>query len=87
MQKVFRGGKCFELAGANAPYALRLLTPLWDAIKKRIVELTYRTDPKDKEKSLKQKLLLSQSWKSDNFMGSNREKSNIAIVILENVTV
>jgi hypothetical protein len=28
-------------------------------------------------------LLLSKSWKSNNFMGSNREKSNIAIAILE----
>ena len=27
--------------------------------------------------------LLSQSWKSDNYIGSNREISNIAIVILE----
>ena len=27
--------------------------------------------------------MLSQSWKSDNQMGSNREKSNIANAILE----
>ena len=27
--------------------------------------------------------LLSQSWKSDNFIGSKREKSNIAIAILD----
>ena len=27
--------------------------------------------------------MLSQSWKSDNYRGSNREKSNIAIAILD----
>ena len=36
-----------------------------------------------KQRDQERQLLLSQSWKSDNQMGSNREKSNIAISILE----
>ena len=30
--------------------------------------------------------MLSQSWKSNNFIGSNKEKSNIAIALLEKFT-
>ena len=38
---------------------------------------------KFKQRDYERKLLLLQSWKSDNKMGSNREMSNIAIAILE----
>ena len=45
----------------------------------------HKTDTKNEAKSLKATTLLSQSYKkSDTYMGSNREKSNIAIATLEN---
>ena len=34
-----------------------------------------------KQRDYERQLLLSQIWESDNKMGSNREKSNIAIAI------
>jgi hypothetical protein len=36
-----------------------------------------------KQRDYERQLLLSQNWKNYNEMGSNREKSNIAIAILE----
>ena len=42
----------------------------------------YKTNAKNKTKRLGGQLLLSKSWKSDNHMEINREKSNIAITIL-----
>ena len=38
---------------------------------------------KVKQKDSERQLLLLQSWKSDKFMGINREKTNIDIEILE----
>ena len=43
----------------------------------------YKTILKNEAKRLRATSLLLQSWKSDNPKGSNREKSNIAIAILE----
>ena len=42
-----------------------------------------KTDTQNQAKRLGRQLSLLQSWKKDNFMGSNREKSNIAITALE----
>ena len=39
---------------------------------------------KNTQKGSERQLLISQSWKSDNTLGSNSEKSNIDITILEN---
>ena len=40
----------------------------------------YKTNTRCKD--IERQFLLWQSWKSDNYMESNREKSNIAIAIL-----
>jgi hypothetical protein len=53
------------------------------AIQKRSHEPIYKTYTKIEAKGLRATTLLSQSWKSDNERGSNREKSNIALAILE----
>ena len=42
----------------------------------------YKTDTKKGSKELKRQLLLSQSWMSDNLMGSNIEKLNNIMAIL-----
>ena len=47
----------------------------------------YKTNVKIKLNDQNRQLLLSQSWKSDNFMDSNSEKANIAFAILNNWTV
>ena len=57
------------------------------AIEKRSYESMYKTILKNEAKRLRATTLLLQSWKGDNPKGSNREKSNIAITILERVTV
>ena len=56
---------------------------IWEAIEKRSHEPIYKIYTKNEAKGLRATTLLSQSWKSDNKMGSNREKSNIAIAILD----
>ena len=45
----------------------------------------YNTFKKNKQRGKHLQLLVLQSWKSDNFMGSNKEKSNIAISIMEKI--
>ena len=47
------------------------------------MKIIYKTYTKNEAKGLRVTTLLSQSWKSDNEMGSNREKSNIAVAIME----
>ena len=56
---------------------------MWEAIQKRSREPIYKTYTKNEAKGVRATTLLSQSWKSDNQIGSNREKFNIAITILE----
>ena len=55
---------------------------VWEAIQKRSYEPIYKIYTKI-AKGLRATTLLSQSWKSDNFIESKREKSNIAIAILD----
>ena len=56
----------------------------WRAIKKRSHKSMYKTDTKLKQRVYERQLLLSQSWKSNNFMGSNREK-NIYLRVLDKI--
>ena len=56
-------------------------------ILRRSHEPMYKTNVKIKLNYQNRQLLLSQSWKSDNFMESNSEKANIAFPILNNLTV
>ena len=56
-------------------------------IYRRRHEPIYKTHTEIEAKTSELQLLLSQSWKSDNFMGSNRVKSNIAIAILGKIII
>ena len=51
--------------------------------KEKKPKLIYKIYTKNEAKGLRATTLLSQSWKSDNLMGSNKEKYNIAIAILD----
>ena len=42
----------------------------------------YKTIRKIKQRGKESQYLLSQSWKSNTFIGNNREKSNIALGII-----
>ena len=46
----------------------------------------YKTDTKNEANGLRATTFAFARWKSDNGMGSKREKFNIAIAILKNLT-
>ena len=67
--------------GEEKKVKLSLSLSLKRAKEKRSHELMYKTNTKMED----WQLLLSQSWKSNNYIGSNsKKKSNIAIAILDN---
>ena len=47
----------------------------------------YKPIQKMWQRGREQQIFLLQSWKSQKYMGSNREKSNCTIAILENLNI
>ena len=73
----------FAIAILDSSLLLPIYTQLWKQFRKETMNHSTKLIQKLKQRDKELQLLLSQSWERDNCMGSNREKSNITIAIME----